>query len=676
MRLPLGLFVVTSVDHVFGAGGTLVRKCDLSPRPCDEEGRVADTDDTGAPTWPSEDADAGGEPGGQAAPGVGPTAYLKPVTEVTRSEQPTAWVQQPPPPRPPRPAPQEQPTQPTPQPPPDRSAEVTQVLPVQPPRPPQPARPAPPVQQAAPARPMRIEPTGQVRPAPPPVGNAHQPHPPHQANQPYQPNQPYPPHQTNSADEAARPAEPQAAEPRRRGPLLVGGALALVVLVAVGVVLALPDVSNRLGLPWAPNLPTAEPPQPVAVSRDLHGPNPSAPTPTPGGVAEALRGPASARVLGTLTGTVVDPATGKALWNQGADRPLTPASTTKLLVAAAALLSLDHDTRIPTKIVEGDRPGSVVLVAGGDVTLSSLPVGQESFYPGAAHLDELVSQVKKATGGNVDEVSLDLGVYSGDTTAAGWAPEDVPSTYGVAVVPAMLDGGSTSPTDFGAMRVANPAGVLVRELAGRLGASVGNPSTTTAAKGARVLGTVRSAPIVELVDTMLRNSDNLLAEAIARQVALANGQPASFEGAARATLNVLSRNGFDVSDVRLSDGSGLSTRNKVPAQALADLLAVAAAPDGNDPRTAKMRPMLAGLPVAGGTGTLTERYTGGSADAARGWARAKTGTLSGVNTLAGVVLDADGRMLAFALMSAGGQTEPARAALDDIVAALRACGCR
>jgi D-alanyl-D-alanine carboxypeptidase/D-alanyl-D-alanine-endopeptidase (penicillin-binding protein 4) len=80
--------------------------------------------------------------------------------------------------------------------------------------------------------------------------------------------------------------------------------------------------------------------------------------------------------------------------------------------------------------------------------------------------------------------------------------------------------------------------------------------------------------------------------------------------------------------------------------------------------------------VAGGSGTLSDRYNDAASSAGRGWVRAKTGTLDGVNTLAGVVQDADGKVLAFALMSNGSQIEQGRAALDVVAAALRGCGCR
>lgn len=459
--------------------------------------------------------------------------------------------------------------------------------------------------------------------------------------------------------------------------MLVGALLLVVLLTATAVTLALPDVSNRLGLPWAPNAPKGEPPEPVAVTRDLHGPSESVPAATPSGVAAALRGPASAAALGTLTGSVVDPATGTALWEQEADRPLTPASTTKLLTAAAALLALDHGMQLPTRIVQGTEPGTVVLVASGDVSLSSLPAGQRTLYPGSAHLDDLVAQVKQATGGNVTEVRLDLTAFTGDATAPGWAPGDAPSTFMAPVAPAMLDGGRRNATDPKSQRHGDPAAELARELASRLGARVGEPLQTPAPDSARVLGEVRSAPLAELVDQALLTSDNLMAEVLARRVAIAEGKEPSFAGGAEATLEVLARNGFDVSGVELSDASGLSTFNKVPAALLSDLLAVAAAPSGDDPRTDKLRPMLTGLPVAGGSnGTLSDRYSEGTSAEGRGWVRAKTGTLSGANTLAGVVLDEDGRVLVFAFMSSGEDILAARAALDELTAALRGCGCR
>ncbi len=97
----------------------------------------------------------------------------------------------------------------------------------------------------------------------------------------------------------------------------------------------------------------------------------------------------------------------------------------------------------------------------------------------------------------------------------------------------------------------------------------------------------------------------------------------------------------------------------------------AAAGDG-DP---KLRPLLDYLPVAGGTGSLSDRYASGNRTGA-GWVRAKTGTLSTASALSGFVVDQNGRVLTFALMSNDRPPEVSRPALDAIAGALRNCGCQ
>ncbi|WP_210408412.1 D-alanyl-D-alanine carboxypeptidase, partial [Allokutzneria sp. NRRL B-24872] len=141
----------------------------------------------------------------------------------------------------------------------------------------------------------------------------------------------------------------------------------------------------------------------------------------------------------------------------------------------------------------------------------------------------------------------------------------------------------------------------------------------------------------------------------------------------------LTRNGFDLAGITLVDGSGLSTQNKISPKLLGSVLAAAAAPASgpNAERTAKLRALLTGLPVAGGSGTLSERYASGSATAGKGWVRAKTGTLNGINSLAGLVTDTDGKLLVFAFLGNGtGANADSRAALDVMASALRSCGCR
>ncbi|KOG85109.1 hypothetical protein ADK38_38520, partial [Streptomyces varsoviensis] len=96
----------------------------------------------------------------------------------------------------------------------------------------------------------------------------------------------------------------------------------------------------------------------------------------------------------------------------------------------------------------------------------------------------------------------------------------------------------------------------------------------------------------------------------------------------------------------IADGSGLDRDDKASPALLAQVLVRAA-----DPRRPELRPVLTGLPIAGFSGTLRDRYDRDSPG--RGFVRAKTGTLTGVNTLAGLAVDADGRLMAFAFMTRG-----------------------
>lgn len=464
--------------------------------------------------------------------------------------------------------------------------------------------------------------------------------------------------------------------PARRGVRLavIAGVLLLAAGGGVGVGLGAPALLERLATASGADI--APPPPPVTPDRELQPVSGEAPTPTPAGVAAVLDPLAAQDGVGSLSGQVVDPASGTVLWQHDATATKVPGSAVKLLTAAAALLALDHQDTWSTTVVAGGEPGTVVLVGGGDPTLTALPAGQESVYPGAARLDDLVAQVRAAVPGPVERVVVDIGRYTGDVLAPGWLPADVPAGYIAPIVPVMLDGGRADPTDPTSPRSSEPALAAGAELARRLGADPAATTLGSAPAGARVLAKVQSPPVENLVTTVLRTSDNVLAEALARQVALAVGNEPSFAGASAAVLQVLAGGGFDVRGVRLVDGSGLSVRNQVSAGLLADILAAAAAPDDRAPRTTALRPMLTGLPVAGGTGTLSGRYSSVDSDNGRGWVRAKTGTLTDVNSLAGTVITVDGRLLVFALLSNGSDAAAARPLLDEMAAALRACGCR
>ena len=241
----------------------------------------------------------------------------------------------------------------------------------------------------------------------------------------------------------------------------------------------------------------------------------------------------------------------------------------------------------------------------------------------------------------------------------------------------MVDGGRIDATLQDGPRVPNPAETAGRAFAGMLGVNPDTVTTGTAKPGAALLGSVSSAPMTELVEHLLRSSDNVLAEALAREVALAGDGEPSFTGGATQVLAALEQAGIDPDGAEIVDGSGLSTRDRVPARLLGSVLVAAAEPAPGPRDFEKLRPLVSGLPVAGGDGTLADRFTAADpSGVGRGVVRAKTGTLTGVSSLAGVVTDVDGRLLIFALMSNGPSPATSRPILDTMAAELSRCGCR
>jgi D-alanyl-D-alanine carboxypeptidase/D-alanyl-D-alanine-endopeptidase (penicillin-binding protein 4) len=396
-----------------------------------------------------------------------------------------------------------------------------------------------------------------------------------------------------------------------------------------------------------------------------------APVPDPAVLSAELAPLLGAPALGSgVSAEIVDVASGEVLLDRDAADPATPASTVKLLTAVAALTTLDPSDTIPTTVVAGAAPGEVVLVGGGDPTLSRTEPSLT--YPGAPTMAELAAQVVAAmpAGTPVTRIVVDGSLFSGPLTASGWGAADAPSTYAAPVTATAVDGARVSPGSMA--RSGQPGLDAGSALADALGARGATIVLGQAPPGAKVLGTVQSAPVARLVEQMLSQSDNVLAEAVARQVALARDRPASFQGAAQAITEALAEAGVDVTGVTLSDASGLSRDDRVPASVLTALVRGAA--DGSIEGAARL---LSGLPVAGYDGTLFDRGDDDPATAP-GAVRAKTGTLLGVHALAGTAVTADGRLLAFALVVDGatGSEAAVEAVLDDIAATLAACGCR
>ncbi|MEU9474684.1 D-alanyl-D-alanine carboxypeptidase/D-alanyl-D-alanine-endopeptidase [Streptomyces sp. NPDC048191] len=368
---------------------------------------------------------------------------------------------------------------------------------------------------------------------------------------------------------------------------------------------------------------------------------------------------------GSHAAAVVDVATGRRLYGTDADEALAPASTTKIATATAALSALGPDHRFTTRAALEPDTGELVLVGGGDPTLTARKEAK-----GWADLRDLAADTAKALrrrGIHKVTLSYDTTLYSGP------ALHPIGVNENLAPVSALsADEGRTDDTTSGpAPRVSDPAKDAASKFAGFLedaGITTTSPGPSKASTRAETLASVSSPPLADVVERMLTNSDNDIAEALARQTALTSGRPGSFDGGAEAVSARLTKLGLPMSGASFHDGSGLDRDDRLTPDLLTALLVTA-----GDPGRPGLRPVLTGLPVAGFTGTLADRYT----DSAAGVVRAKTGTLTGVNTLAGTVVDADGRLLAFAFM-ASGTTDPvaAEAALDRVATALAGCGCR
>jgi serine-type D-Ala-D-Ala carboxypeptidase/endopeptidase (penicillin-binding protein 4) len=407
-------------------------------------------------------------------------------------------------------------------------------------------------------------------------------------------------------------------------------------------------------------------------------------SPTASGLAAMFGAALRPAATGTGVGIeVADAATGQVLYSANAGTPATPASTTKVVTAVASLAVLGPDARFTTTVRQAG--GTVVLVGGGDPTLA-VNEYPSSDYPRPATLAQLAAgtaRALKAQGHQSVRLGYDTALFSGPSTAPGWTDTDI-STGNVAPIVALeadqgrlTAGGALEdyddPVNFLA-RTTNPAGTTAAAFAALLaqdGITVtGKPAETAVPASAPVLASVSSPPLAAIAEQMLQESNNVIAEDLARHVAIALGMPATFVGAAAAELAEVRRLGI-TTPISLVDGSGLSPADAIAPQTLVAVLAAAA-------RTPKLRDAITGLPVAGFTGTLLagDSIFGGIGGPARGVVRAKTGNLATVAALAGLVYDRSGGLLIFAIMAPQvSQLQQAADAINAAAADLAACGC-
>ncbi len=330
---------------------------------------------------------------------------------------------------------------------------------------------------------------------------------------------------------------------------------------------------------------------------------------------------------------------GLAVAGRDSATPILGASTQKLLTAAAALDALGPDTVFETRVVAPAAPNGglvdrVWLVGGGDPTLTSAEYGAylqtrvetrdvTTTTSLESLADAVVAQgVRRVPGGILgDDSRYDTQRYL-PTWRDTYRTEGTIGPLGALTV---NDGFSTwtpsrAPSTDPAL---NAATELTRLLRAR-GVEVGPPGRGTAPATSFVVATAKSAPLRELVTSMLRSSDNLAAELLVKELGVKLAKDGSTAAGVHALGERLTALGIPLDGVMLVDGSGLDRGNRITCQALSSVLALSARPE--------FAALGSGLPVAGRSGTLADRLKGTPLD---GQLRAKTGSLQGVTALAG-----------------------------------------
>jgi D-alanyl-D-alanine carboxypeptidase/D-alanyl-D-alanine-endopeptidase (penicillin-binding protein 4) len=402
------------------------------------------------------------------------------------------------------------------------------------------------------------------------------------------------------------------------------------------------------------------------------------------------------------------------------DLALTPASTQKVLVAVAAVHVLGPDFRFETRLVAAQPPREGVveglwLVGSGDpflatpeylTHLAGRPRARERrSTPLAALADELArAGVRSVPGG----IRGDDSRYDRTRTVPTWKPGYVADNH-VGPLGALVVNGGFSRFAPPEARADDPAAHAAGELA-RLAHDRGVDVPLTGGSGTApspsvTVAEVRSEPLTEMVTAMLRESDNLAAELLVREIGRRRSGDGSTPAGTAAVVRELAALGLPVAGLRLGDGSGLEVTNTASCALLASALrpgmgqglgqgphapeepGASTRPEpggsGGDPGGARggaaqppesLRPngpvpgdVRSWLAVAGRSGTLVERLVGTPLE---GKLAAKTGSLRGVTGLTGFV---DGRRrLSFALLANGAFSEAGGRLLQDRLVAVLA----
>ena len=335
---------------------------------------------------------------------------------------------------------------------------------------------------------------------------------------------------------------------------------------------------------------------------------------------------------------VVDANNGQTLFQSNAESAHTPASITKILTAYTALSHLDPNAHLTTSVAQSDD--DIYLEGEGDLLLGE---GTNSLdVSGRAGLETLAKDTANAlTSKGISHVELHAApaLFADTKRPASWAEQQV-AGYEGQLAPYAIDAGRTYPksNDFYPDSISNVAEVFAQKLSEQ-GISVDFGVRSAAPQGANRIASVQSASLDEQIRWMLYHSDNTLADQYCHFAARQAGAEVTFDGAVKNLEKTLADRGIPTDQLSLEDCSGLSSNDRIAPKTLAAILS-----QGFEASQPVAPRVVRNLPWAGVQGTLAHRLHD---EVVAGNAQAKTGSLSEVSSLAGVVSTSKGHQVIF-----------------------------
>lgn len=302
---------------------------------------------------------------------------------------------------------------------------------------------------------------------------------------------------------------------------------------------------------------------------------------------------------------------------------MRPASTQKMVTAVAALDLLGSDYQLKTR-----------LCYTGDIANRTLEgnlycIGALDPMFDNANMQSLINAVREAGIDTIrGKIIADQTMKDSNRLGEGWCWDDKNPT-----LTPLLVNRKDQFIDVFYSQLAQ-AGIYLDT----------NTDEGTTPASAKELITV-SHTLTQVLDRMMKKSDNLYAEAVFYQIAnYQGGRNASAKHAATVIRQLINKIGLDASNYKIADGSGLSLYNYISAEAEVALLKYAWQ------QSEIYYPLLNSMPIAGIDGTLENRMKGTRAS---GNVRAKTGTVMAVSSLTGYCTAANGHELAFSIINNG-----------------------